>query len=45
MFLRNIMLEVVSCAEVSRGMGALSVFVEVRIESLDSITKESFYQM
>ena len=42
MDLRKIMREVVSCAEVPHETGAVSIFVEVCIESLDSITKESF---
>jgi hypothetical protein len=34
-----------SCAEVSHEMDAISMFVEVCIESLDSIKKEYFDQM
>jgi hypothetical protein len=45
MYFRKIMLEVMSCAEVSHEMDEISVFVEVCIESLDSITKEYFDQV
>jgi hypothetical protein len=45
MYLRKVMLEVVSCAEVSNATDAISVFVEDYIESLGSITKESFDQV
>jgi hypothetical protein len=45
MYFRKIMLEVVSSAEVSHEMDAISIFVEACIESMDSIAKESFDQV
>ena len=45
MYLRKIMPQVVSCAEVSHKADAVFLFVEVCIESLNSITNESFDEM